>query len=231
MTTTDALTCTQCGDNRPTTCGICNRSWCADCDPCPSALCHWCHGGREDRSAGTDSPAEAAFREYAATGEVTGLLALADYLCEQGESVRSQKLLRQVAKKRDGDVRFFFANAGVTWAGLRDRMRGLKLAIDLAKAEDWFEANEFDGYPYHDGNPRNGELHFRWVEDPFDWEDDSPSPAWEGILQGYENGWYVVSQLSGVTFADGGYPEDADYARVVQAEMCLEAMNKQRRKR
>lgn len=26
------------------TCGICGRSWCEKCDPCPSALCHWCHG-------------------------------------------------------------------------------------------------------------------------------------------------------------------------------------------
>lgn len=26
------------------TCGNCNRSWCGHCDPCPSALCHFCHG-------------------------------------------------------------------------------------------------------------------------------------------------------------------------------------------
>lgn len=26
------------------TCGICGRSWCEQCDPAPSALCHWCHG-------------------------------------------------------------------------------------------------------------------------------------------------------------------------------------------
>lgn len=32
------------------TCGHCGRSWCERCDPCPSALCHWCHG-RGDSSA------------------------------------------------------------------------------------------------------------------------------------------------------------------------------------
>lgn len=21
-----------------------NHSWCERCDPCPAALCHWCHG-------------------------------------------------------------------------------------------------------------------------------------------------------------------------------------------
>ncbi len=26
------------------TCGRCGRSWCFNCDPCPAALCHWCHG-------------------------------------------------------------------------------------------------------------------------------------------------------------------------------------------
>lgn len=26
------------------TCGNCQRSWCFACDPCPSALCHWCNG-------------------------------------------------------------------------------------------------------------------------------------------------------------------------------------------
>ena len=26
------------------TCGTCGNSWCAACDPCPAALCHWCHG-------------------------------------------------------------------------------------------------------------------------------------------------------------------------------------------
>jgi hypothetical protein len=26
------------------TCGNCVRSWCARCDPAPSALCHYCHG-------------------------------------------------------------------------------------------------------------------------------------------------------------------------------------------
>ena len=26
------------------TCGNCGHSWCERCDPCPSALCHWCHG-------------------------------------------------------------------------------------------------------------------------------------------------------------------------------------------
>lgn len=26
------------------TCGICNRSWDAEKDPAPAALCHWCHG-------------------------------------------------------------------------------------------------------------------------------------------------------------------------------------------
>lgn len=36
-------------DDRPleakrVTCGDCERSWCERCDPCPSALCHWCHG-------------------------------------------------------------------------------------------------------------------------------------------------------------------------------------------
>lgn len=26
------------------TCGGCGRAWCGECDPAPSALCHWCHG-------------------------------------------------------------------------------------------------------------------------------------------------------------------------------------------
>lgn len=27
-----------------TTCGGCGNAWCGECDPAPSALCHWCHG-------------------------------------------------------------------------------------------------------------------------------------------------------------------------------------------
>jgi len=27
-----------------TLCLTCYGSWCAECDPAPSALCHWCHG-------------------------------------------------------------------------------------------------------------------------------------------------------------------------------------------
>lgn len=26
------------------TCGNCGRSWCEECDPAPSAQCHWCNG-------------------------------------------------------------------------------------------------------------------------------------------------------------------------------------------
>lgn len=26
------------------TCGNCRRSWCEQCDPCPSAMCPWCNG-------------------------------------------------------------------------------------------------------------------------------------------------------------------------------------------
>ena len=26
------------------TCGKCHKAWCDDCDPAPSALCHYCHG-------------------------------------------------------------------------------------------------------------------------------------------------------------------------------------------
>ena len=40
-----------------TTCGGCGASWCAECDPCPSALCHYCHG-RGYSTAERTPPAE-----------------------------------------------------------------------------------------------------------------------------------------------------------------------------
>jgi hypothetical protein len=32
------------GKTAKATCGNCGNSWCDDCDPTPSALCHWCNG-------------------------------------------------------------------------------------------------------------------------------------------------------------------------------------------
>jgi hypothetical protein len=37
------MTC-QHGSRGIATCGRCHSQWCADCDPCPAALCHTCHG-------------------------------------------------------------------------------------------------------------------------------------------------------------------------------------------
>ncbi len=31
-------------ESAKTTCGRCHRSWCDDCYPAPSAMCHWCNG-------------------------------------------------------------------------------------------------------------------------------------------------------------------------------------------
>ena len=32
------------GTRSVVTCGKCRRAWCEQCDPAPSALCHYCHG-------------------------------------------------------------------------------------------------------------------------------------------------------------------------------------------
>ena len=33
-----------CVEDNAVTCGICDAAWCEECDPAPSALCHYCHG-------------------------------------------------------------------------------------------------------------------------------------------------------------------------------------------
>lgn len=42
----DQMTSADCdhGPGAVATCGGCGASWCGDCDPAPSALCHYCHG-------------------------------------------------------------------------------------------------------------------------------------------------------------------------------------------
>ena len=42
-----------------TQCGICKRVWCAECEPAPSALCHWCHG-----NGGAQSKPGTGYLEY-----------------------------------------------------------------------------------------------------------------------------------------------------------------------
>jgi hypothetical protein len=39
-----AATCTHNSRTAEQTCGICAAQWCGQCDPGPSALCHYCHG-------------------------------------------------------------------------------------------------------------------------------------------------------------------------------------------
>lgn len=38
------MTACEHGKRSIATCGVCERSWCDDCDPTPAAQCHWCHG-------------------------------------------------------------------------------------------------------------------------------------------------------------------------------------------
>lgn len=37
-------TCNHASDYAETVCLTCGAHWCGECDPAPSALCHYCHG-------------------------------------------------------------------------------------------------------------------------------------------------------------------------------------------
>jgi hypothetical protein len=174
----------------------------------------------------TDSPAQAAFRDYATTGETIGLLALADYLDERGERKAFAKLLRRVAKRRDPDIAFFYAHHGVCFT---DLAIGLRSAVDLAKAEDWRED--------HDAEMIGSSLGAVWVEweqdddyDPTDADVPMPEIGWGCTVRVCDGAnWGPRFSLWSITFAGDGWLPDRDpYKRVVEAELCLEAMTAKR---
>ena len=165
-----------------------------------------------------------AFKRYGETGEVAGLAALADALDERGETLAFARLLRKVAATANPAVLFFYQQSG--WV---DRAHRIKSAVALAKAEEWFECNEWQG-----GDREKGVLQFRWTTDA-EGDDDAPDFAWGAILERFDPnghvgmltddaGWETVASAWGVTFGGDGHPDGDPYARVVRAELAMEAM-------
>lgn len=180
----------------------------------------------------TDSPAEAAFRDYAATGDVTGFYALADYIQERTRGKKWPKLLLDAAKRNDPDVLFFYRHAAYHYGSEGPELGRLCCAIALADAEDWFEARDVD----RDENG-NGTVEVVWEEDPeydpSDYDGDMPNIGWSCFVNvfdksRYPNEWSCAASLHAITF-ERDYPYLNDpYTRVVRAELCLETMRSKR---
>lgn len=108
-------------------------------------------------------------------------------------------------------------------------------AIALARAEQWYAEREWAWSD--DPDPRNdpdhgtnaGALRFRWIQDedyrPDDYDIPMPEIAWGCILEEWcGRGWHAIESLWNITFGGDGCPSGDPYARVVEAELALEAM-------
>lgn len=110
---------------------------------------------------------------------------------------------------------FFYENAGYAYDPATEtpeqgRVRGARA---LAQAEIWLTEHD---------------LEVQWEDDPDGQDFDRGTeyadlPHYAATLED-DNGT-VLSSLSGVMFADGGEPWGDPYARVVAAELALEAMD------
>ena len=102
---------------------------------------------------------------------------------------------------------------------------GAEACLALARAEQWFLDNEADDY-----YPEVGSLRFVWEQDtdydPTDYDVPMSDIAWGGILSALraDGRWRPLESLWGVAFGGDGHPDGDDYARIVRAELCLEAM-------
>jgi hypothetical protein len=183
-----------------------------------------------------------ALAEFRDTGEVTGLLVLADYLDERDEQPEFAAKLREVAQSPDAEwfwnaIRFFIRTSGqCEWDGVSAERRQWNAGVSLAEAESWFQKMEDDDRDDsgrdRDRFPAVGALRISWeIDDVYDRNDydvgDMPPIAWVcglEIFSGYA--WFWEESLGAITFSgDGeldGTQADRDYRRVVEAELAAE---------
>lgn len=165
-----------------------------------------------------------ALAEFLDTGEVTGLLALADCLDERDEQPEFAGKLREVAGKAAQDsgerfldaVRFFMPQ----YSGVPVERAQFDGGLLLAEAESWFQRLESDREFY----PENGKLQFLWEQE--DYEDGGPPIAWNCVLlRAVSSDWWR-DRWCRITFSgDGeldGTQADSDYRRVVEAKLAAE---------
>jgi hypothetical protein len=167
-----------------------------------------------------------AFQQYERDGDHTALLALADYLDEQGERKPFAKMLRRVAKKNAESIWFFYANASWSYRFRRETEGEgrQKRAFELEHAEWWYFGSQVGDNPI---NP--GEVVCRWrFDESYDgYESEGDGPAWGCIIERWVDGdWDTIADLWGITFGGNGHPWGYPYARVVRAQLCLEAMKR-----
>jgi hypothetical protein len=185
---------------------------------------------RKERPAKARSFAAVALDEYMATGEVTGLLALADKIDEEGGPGDLSEILRVIGDRKDPDVLWFLKNAAYRGDPAAGDAEPFRLGVRLADAEDWYQ----ESYWWRDQDPRQdedeGALRFAWEADPeydpaeYD-HPDMPPIGWDCTLYRWDGKeWAVLDALGAITFDGDGRPDGKPYKRVVEAEMALAAM-------
>jgi hypothetical protein len=181
---------------------------------------------------------QVALDAFAATGDVSGLGVLADWVDEfQPERGEFAAQLREVMAGTIGAdaVRFFWSQGGTSYDPTTETMEQGRFrgACELAAAEEWLTTrcgSEWGGYEV-------GDLIVRWEQDDDysadDYEPETmPQIAWVCLIQRFESRarftgrevWHTLASLGAVTFDGDGYPDGNPYKRVVEAELASEAM-------
>ena len=192
--------------------------------PCPVV---WAYPEDMEPAPEEKSFEQVAIGDFLETGEVSGLLALADYLTERDEKPELVALIRSVDSRSWEDVKFFAEHAGHSYRpGVESQEEGqLRGAIRLTHAENWLSERMT-------GQDVIGSVDVEWEEDanydPMDYDDgyNMPAVGWECQVWVYDGKrWVYEAGLSGITFAGDGELDLRDpYVRVVEAELALELM-------
>lgn len=185
------------------------------------------HFAGPNASPPATSPLAGGFAAWAETGDVTGLLAAADWLDEQTDAPGDEWAYTPFAERaawlrtfatygterfgaHDERTQFFYGQCGycgdgrVSWQ--EARARG---AIELARAEQWAEENcQTTWQPDEEYSPDD-------YDDP-----DMPQTAWGCVVSDSDG---ELASLWAVTFDGDGHP-DGPYKRLVDAELALELM-------
>lgn len=155
---------------------------------------------------------EIVFAQFAETGDVTGLGALADYHQERDEKPEHVALIRSVLSGvRDVEaVRFFMTKAGCSYRpDSETKEEGwLRVACRLADAELWLNS-QYDASVDWNTEDELGRDHIEH-DGPLWCCDVKACGEWES--------------LGAVDFGEEGSPYTDHYARVVEAELALQLM-------
>jgi len=165
--------------------------------------------------------AQVAISEFIETGEVSGLLALADWYTENNTQHQLRALIRESDPEEWERVLWFCTHAGTRYDPEYETQEEgtLRTGLLLAMAELWYAGNKADQWELEPG-----ELELEWQQD-YDPRPDQPAFGWACVLRRWDGReWEVVGSLGGIHFAGGAEPWGQDYARVVEAELALELM-------